>query len=254
MKKGATLAGNIGFFALLFICVFLFAGRANAASIYLSPASASYRVGQTFQVGVFVSSTDQAINTCQSTITFPPDKLEVASVSTKSSVFNLMVANPTCTSNKGCVDFSGIVLNPGYTGTRGLLATINFRAKAEGQAKVVISEGQVLANDGDGTDITGARGSGTYTILPKIIRPEDQIGLPVATTAVSSITSTDCSFDYLPDIFLKVHQYMFDAPALWLLLLILMIVISALIYLWCLVDESIRDSKRHSSKSSEKKR
>ncbi len=256
---------NFGFFTLFLIATMFFGAGAHAASLYLSPSSGSYRIGETFQVGVFVSSADQAMNTAQAIVSFPPDKLEVISVSTKSSIFSLMVENPTFTNNAGNINFSGIVLNPGYTGKGGRLVTVNFKAKSLGQAKVSIVGGQVLANDGEGTSILASRGSGTYTILekkvveepvekpkPVIVPAEPATTMPtttppitVVTTTVNIITSTACSMDKMPKIFLKINNIIFDQSALSLLLLLLMIAISAAISLWGFIEAFIHENKHH---------
>lgn len=234
--------------------------------MYLSPAAATYRIGETFQVSMFVSSADQAMNACEAAMSFSTDKLEVISVSTKNSIFSLMVESPTFSNTGGVINFSGIVLNPGYTGKSGRLVTVNFQAKALGKATVSIGGAQVLANDGAGTNILSSRGSGTYTIVEKKETPApvpsptpapapaakpspapaatSTIEVPSATcvtTTVNIVTSSVCRIDQLPALFLKIGSITFDSASLALLFLILMIMVSAVISFWGFFEAYIHE-------------
>ncbi|MCD4760678.1 hypothetical protein K8R42_02150, partial [bacterium] len=64
----------------------------------------------------------------------------------------------------GKVNFEGIVLNPGYTGSAGKILTVGFRTKASGTANLTFSSGSVLANDGQGTNILTGMGSASFAI------------------------------------------------------------------------------------------
>jgi len=196
---------------------------------------------------MYVNSTDQAMNAAQATIIFPTDKLSVISVSTKYSIFSLMVENPTFSNTGGSAGFSGIVLNPGYTGKNGRLVTVNFAAKALGKATVTISGAQVLANDGVGTNILTGKGSATITIIEKAktepkpeIKPEvkpivSEIVTTTPTTTVIYVTTTQyiitttaCAFDKLPVIYFKIGG-LTTGPSF---LLILLLILSALITIY----------------------
>ena len=146
------------------LLVFLFAQIVSAATIYPSPSSGSYNVNQSFSVGIFISSADQAMNAVSGALSFPNDKLEVTSVSKDGSVVNLWVQEPTYSNSAGTVNFEGIVLNPGWTGSAGRVITVGFRAKGSGSAPVTFSSGSVLANDGSGTSILEGLGSARFSI------------------------------------------------------------------------------------------
>lgn len=136
----------------------------QAASLYLSPNSGSYNLGQSFSVGVFVASSDEAMNAASGIISFPNDKLEVTSVSQSNSIVNFWVQQPAYSNSDGRVSFEGLVLNPGFTGASGRIATINFKAKGAGSAIVKFSSGSVLANDGQGTNILKSLGTFSFSI------------------------------------------------------------------------------------------
>jgi len=180
-------------FSLLLLGLFLLPNQSRAvgASLYLSPSSGSYTVGGLLSVSIFVSSTDQAMNAASAVISFPQDKLEIVSLSKSSSIITLWVQEPSFSNTEGRVEFAGIVLNPGFTGSSGKILTINFRTKTTGSALLTFSEGSVLANDGKGTNILSAMGGGTYEIQPTvIIPPSEEYILPTA-PVVSSSTHPD---------------------------------------------------------------
>ena len=148
--------------ALMLFSVGVF--TANAASLYFSPSSGSYNVGQTITVGVYVNSSDKAMNAASGIVSFPNDKLEVRSISKSGSIVNLWVQEPSFSNSVGTVNFEGVVLNPGFTGQAGKIIDISFRTKTEGTGPLSFSSGFVLANDGLGTDILTNSGSASFSI------------------------------------------------------------------------------------------
>lgn len=170
----------IRFSALLFfVSAFFFMPlQADAATLSLSPASGSYKVGQTFSVGVYVGSSDEAMNAAQGVISFP-STLEVVSLSKNGTVLSLWVQEPTFSNSKGTVNFEGIVYNPGFTGAVGKVITITFKAKAAGSASVSFSSGAVLANDGTGTNILTGMGKANFTIGETLIPVPEKPSVPV---------------------------------------------------------------------------
>jgi len=176
---------------LIFLFAFFSAEAANAASLYLSPSSGSYQVGKTFSVSVFVSSSDQAINAAGGVISFPSDKLEVISLSKSGSIFSLWVQEPNFSNSAGTINFEGIVMNPGFTGASGKIITINFKAKAQGQATLTFSSGSVLANDGAGTNILASMGSAKFDIIsPVSAEPTPATKEPVSALAAPALAAS----------------------------------------------------------------
>lgn len=155
---------SISSVAFFFIAFFLIPLQADAATMVLSPGSGTYKIGQTFSVGVYVGSSDQAMNAAQGVISFPSNLLEVTSLSKGGSILNLWVQEPSFSNGNGTVNFEGIVYNPGYTGSSGKIISVTFKAKAAGTATVIFSSGAVLANDGAGTNILTGMGKANYTI------------------------------------------------------------------------------------------
>ena len=137
--------------------------QAASASLYLSPSSGSYKVGSAFSVNVFISS-DQAMNAASGVISFSQDKLEVVSLSKGGSIFSLWVQEPSFSNGSGAINFEGIVLNPGFTGSAGKILTVALKAKAAGNASLTFSSGSILANDGKGTNILTNLGRAQFNI------------------------------------------------------------------------------------------
>ena len=169
---------------------------ADAATLSFSPASGSYTVGQTLSVSVYVGSADQTMNAASGVISFPPDKLEVTSLSKTGSIFTLWVQEPSFSNSVGTINFEGVVLNPGFKGAKGKVLAINFKIKAAGVASLSFSSGSVLANDGKGTNILSSLGKAQFSLggaapsVSKTTIPSAVSGIPPA-PAISSPTHPD---------------------------------------------------------------
>ncbi|MBU1178870.1 cohesin domain-containing protein, partial [Patescibacteria group bacterium] len=182
--------------ALLFIVFGILPATAQAATLYFSPSSGSHAVGTTFSVSVYVSSADQAMNAASGVISFPSDKLAVESLSKTGSIFTLWVQEPSFSNSAGTINFEGIVLNPGFTGSKGKAISITFRTKTAGNAPLTFSSGSALANDGKGTNILASLGNAQFSLggaaptVPEATTPSAVSGAPSA-SQISSPTHLD---------------------------------------------------------------
>ena len=151
-------------FAVAFL--FVLPSIASAASLDISPSNITTNVGGTVTETVFVSSADQAMNAVSGTISFPADLVQVVSISKANSVLSLWVQDPTFSNTDGTISFSGVVPNPGYIGSYGEIFSIKFRGKHSGTANVIFkpSLSEVLANDGNGTDILNKTGAASISV------------------------------------------------------------------------------------------
>ena len=167
-------------YAKLLSCLFVFlfvlisvlpplAVMAQNASLYLSPSTGTYTVGNTFLVQVKVNSGGVAINAAEGTLIFDPDKLEVVKISKTNSIFSLWVKEPTFSNSLGTIEFAGGKPSPGFTGAAGTILNITFKAKTSGTANLTFAAGSVLADDGKGTNILANTGSGAYRLTTKKI-------------------------------------------------------------------------------------
>lgn len=149
-KKRQILFGlSLGFLLTLCLALPAFAG---GASVFISPGSKSFRVGDSFSIEVKVDTGGSAINASQAVIYFPTDKLEALSISKDNSIFTLWPEEPAFSNSSGEISFSGGRPHPGFNG-RGNIITAYFKTKEEGAANFSLGRVSVLADDGKGTDI-----------------------------------------------------------------------------------------------------
>lgn len=141
-------------------------GRAASASLQLSPGSVTTTVGLTFSVTLNVNTNGTGINAASGSIVFPGSLLEAVSVSRSGSIFSFWTDTPTISGET--VKFGGGLPTPGYSGTKGKILTVTFRAKASGTANIVVSDGKILANDGGGTNVYSGYSGTVVTISPSL--------------------------------------------------------------------------------------
>lgn len=160
------------------------------ASLYFSPSSGKKTVGDTFSISVRVNTAGHSINASEGSVVFDTDKLQVTSVSKTSSIFTLWATEPSFSNADGTVEFAGGIPNPGYSGSNGVIVTINFKAKTattvKGYTDVVLVSGAVLANDGEGTNILSSLGKASFYISPAGI----PVTAPLLPTSPASPTKT----------------------------------------------------------------
>lgn len=140
--------------------------NAFASSLYLSPYSGTFFVGNTFDISVFVDTEESVINAIEVNLKFPADLLQVTSPTAGSSFISIWADQPSYSNKDGTVNFRGGVPNPGVKTSAGLISTITFRAKAPGVAKISFSESsKILLADGKGTNILQSAAPGEYTLI-----------------------------------------------------------------------------------------
>lgn len=145
--------------AIVFL-VLLLPVISNAATLSILPTNASVTAGSDISVSIKVSSSDSAMNAASGVLTFPTDLLQVSSIQIRPSIIGLWVQEPHFSNSAGTVNFEGVALNPGFTGSNGNVITVTFHALQPGNAALAINDGSVLANDGNGTELlTSSSGS-----------------------------------------------------------------------------------------------
>ena len=155
---------EILFYLILF---FLPVFKVFSAELYILPSSKNLNIGENLNITVYVDSSDQAMNAVSFRISYPEDILRFVSLSKSGSIINLWVQEPQ--GGGGEVFAEGIVLNPGFTGKRGKILNVTFKALKSGKAEIRFVSGSVLANDGLGTNILRNMMGGSYEIGRKII-------------------------------------------------------------------------------------
>ena len=157
-----TLFVVSGVFLLL---SFVLPQEARAAQLSLSPSSAAFTVGSTFDVDILLNTDGQSINALQVFVKFPPDKMQLVSPSTGKSIIGVWTSPPQFNNQKGIIELQGGIPN-GINVERGLLTRLTFRARKTGTAILQFSDkNRVLLNDGKGTDALEQTQNGVYQLL-----------------------------------------------------------------------------------------
>lgn len=171
MKKCLTPRYLIIFF-LMAVCAL--PQLSLAATLSVSPSTGVYGAGTNFTIRVVVNSAGKSINAAEGTIKFNPQEVTVVSVNRSNSIFSLWVTEPSFSNSAGTITFSG-GLPTGYTGSAGTVFNVTFRTTSAGTARVSLTGGAVLANDGMGTNVLTSMNGGTYTIQAPSISPTPEV-------------------------------------------------------------------------------
>lgn len=165
--------------ALAFFFILLgIPGVSSAAALSIIPSTGTYSVGDQISLKVIVSSSDAPLNALSGTLSFPSSLFSVQSISKAGSIINFWVTEPTFSASSGVVQFEGVSLS-GFQGNEGTVITVVLRALKVGSGAVSFLSGQVLANDGQGTDITSTISGGTFQIQAAKIKPVSTPTVPV---------------------------------------------------------------------------
>ncbi len=156
--------GKICSFLVVLFVVSFFPSLAKAATLSINPSSGNFEAGQSVSVKVFASSTGTPFNAVSGVVSFPTSIFSIESVSKSGSILDFWVSEPYISKSAGTVKFEGVSLG-GSGKTSGTVITIKLRAKNVGVGKAFFQSGQILANDGEGTDMTGALNGADYSVV-----------------------------------------------------------------------------------------
>jgi len=135
---------------LVVIALVFIATPVLAAEISFDTKINSVAVGQQFQVSVVLNTNGEEINAVEGKIIFPSDLLKLKEIRDANSIVSFWVDKPKLESD-GQIAFSGIIPG-GYQGQRGLLLTLIFVSRKEGQGTIELQNAKTLLNDGNGTE------------------------------------------------------------------------------------------------------
>lgn len=182
---------------------FILPSFVSAAKMSISPQAGTINADSSFTINILVSSSDQVMNGVSGSISFPTDLLSISSISKFGSIINVWAQEPTFSNTAGSINFEGVALSPGFSGTNGKVISVTFRALKSGTANIKFSNGSVLANDGMGTDILNGLGNSQFKIneavsstIPKIpvisdIVAKSELAAPAITYYKSKIQVGD---------------------------------------------------------------
>lgn len=147
---------------LLMLVLLCTPGISHAATLTFG-SSGTGTVGGTLHVPVRLSTgPGESANAVSASISYPPQLLELVSISKAGSIISLWAEEPSYT--RGGARLEGVILNPGYSGSAGTVVTLVFRVQGAGPATVSFADAAVLANDGKGTPILQSAPALTLTL------------------------------------------------------------------------------------------
>jgi hypothetical protein len=135
---------------LAILILFFFTDKIFAAKITIDSKNQEINTGDQFEVNIFLDTDEEYINAAEGKIAFPKDLLELKEIRDGNSIVNFWIERPRIESENTII-FSGITPG-GYIGDKGLIFSVIFQAKKEGEGTVEISDAKVLLNDGKGTE------------------------------------------------------------------------------------------------------
>ena len=121
----------------------------KAAQLNLVSPTQEIGIDQQFQVDLILNTEGEEINAVEGKILFPKDLLELKEIRDGNSIINFWIERPSLNS-KSYIPYSGIIPG-GYIGERGLVFSIIFQSKNEGEGMTEIHDAKTLLNDGKGT-------------------------------------------------------------------------------------------------------
>jgi len=144
-----------------------------AADIFFEAKINEVRIGEQFEVNLFVNTPEEGINAFEGEITFPNDLVKVEEIRDGNSIVNFWIDKPEV--QNGAIVFSGITPG-GFQGNKGLFFSVVFETKSEGVARFEINDARVLRNDG-----TGSQAVLTIAPFEMTISSEASVVVPVVT-------------------------------------------------------------------------
>ena len=163
---------SLALVSLMAICVGCTAIAGASAELYLSPATKTVNIGDTFNVDVLVNTSGQNVVVVTAYLHYDPTKLEVVSINTSNSVFTMEIEK-TADPSTGEIKITLVKPTPGANTASGNVATINFKALVQASPAYVTfvmtspgatGDSDIILDDGKGTDILGSVKNGTYFI------------------------------------------------------------------------------------------
>ncbi len=192
------------FIVLVFLVSSFFATHVYAASFYFTQSPDNVITGDIFTVQVYVGTAGENINLAEGTIHFPTEAMTVLSVDNKNSDFTLWPEDPSFSNADGTINFSGGIVNPGYSGDSGKVFTFTAKAKKTGSALMSFSDVSLRANDGLGTNLVDTTSSGVSAVNQQISNQNnasstDKSVLPNTSTTTQVVKQNTPEQNILPN-------------------------------------------------------
>ncbi len=171
---------------------------AAGATFSFSPSAGQVRIGDTVNVALLLTAPDQSVNAMSGKIVIP-DALEVVAISTEKSVNTLwMPRDPYFSADDHAIVFDGGLLNPGFMGQNGKVIDISLRAKTAGRGELTVTDIQLLANDGQGSDVPAATDTVSFIVtsgVPGDLNGDGKVSLADVSVLIANWGSKNMDAD-----------------------------------------------------------
>lgn len=147
---------------VLFGIFFANVSLVQAATLEFSPASGTYKVGDTISVKLIVNGGSTDVNAAEATVSYDRSYLSAQSVSKDGSVFTLWTQEPTISSSKGTIELGGGTPSA-FSGSK-TIATLILKATKEGTATLSIPDGSVVSPSQGFADVLSEKKTASFTI------------------------------------------------------------------------------------------
>ncbi len=124
----------------------------TVATAKIIPNQQSVIVNDEVELTITVDTKEQAVNTVTADITYPAEILELTSLNLQDSFAKIWFEKETTA--PGQVRLTGSLPTPGFTG-KASFATLTFRAKEKGEAKIEFSKNSAVFRNLDSVNILG---------------------------------------------------------------------------------------------------
>ena len=134
------------------------------ATVSFLPRTGSFIEGSTFEVPIVIDTEGKSVNAIELYVNFNPSRLQIVEPAGQQSIIGLWVEPPAYSNTSGTLKLIGTIPG-GITTKSGLVAKITFKTLTSGNTRLtILSQSQVLANDGLGTPVVTNFGDALYTI------------------------------------------------------------------------------------------
>jgi hypothetical protein len=130
------------FLVELFTVPLFFAKANSGISLYMTPSSGSYNVGDFINVSVKINTNQETINSVKANLTFS-ENLKVQNISKSGSILELWIEDPSFDNSSRIISFGGAGAGTTYKGSNGQIISINFKIEGTGEGIINFSSSSV---------------------------------------------------------------------------------------------------------------
>lgn len=207
-------------FVIFLVAFLLSVSISFASTLSLSPKSSNIPQGSIMPVQIKLNTAGESVNGIASYLSYPQDKLEVASINYGASSFDIAAESVF---GAGTIKISRGSIN-GINGNAVIVATINFKGKSQAEGATVSfikgSGAPRTSNSTDSLNLTGSSG-GTYAVVgPKSAEDsqlqtdlaiKDVLASLVSTNSATITWTTDKESDSTVEYGLQTDKYFLEA-------------------------------------------